>query len=96
MSIWTIDEAQTLVMKVERLMSKRAFNFGETLEDDSYLSSTRVNQCNQTQLTVGTNIYFSLTSLVLASGSGVLKSVIAKKTDSNPYDKLIPPKCFSC
>ena len=93
LSIWTIDQAQTLAMKVERSMSKRVMKFEDTLEDNSY--STKVIQSNQTQLTVGTNESSSLISPVLASGSGAKKQV-AKMTDSNPYDKAIPPKCFRC
>ena len=50
LSIWTIDQAQTLAMKVERSMSKRVTKFEDTLEDNSY--STKVIQSNQTQLTV--------------------------------------------
>lgn len=93
LSIWTIDQAQTLAMKVERSMSKRVTKFEDTLEDNSY--STKVIQSNQTQLTVGTNESSSLISPVLASGSGTKKQV-AKTMDSNPYDKAIPPKCFKC
>ncbi|GJS00383.1 hypothetical protein Tco_0316891 [Tanacetum coccineum] len=92
--IWTIDQSHNLAMKVERSMSKQALNFEETLEGK--LNSIDVNQFNQTQLTIKTNISSSLTTLVLASKSGVKKQVITKKMDSNPYSKIVPPECFKC
>ncbi|GKD37692.1 hypothetical protein Tco_1257899 [Tanacetum coccineum] len=90
--IWTIDQSHNLAMKVEMSMSKQALNFEETLEGK--LNSIDVNQFNQTQLTIKTNISLSLTTLVLASKSGVKKQVITKKMDSNPYSKIVHPKCF--
>lgn len=81
------------LLSIWRSLSKRVTKFEDTLEDNSY--STKVIQSNQTQLTVRTNESSSLISPVLAFGSGVKKQVV-KMTDSNPYDKATPPKCFRC
>ncbi|GJY95145.1 hypothetical protein Tco_0511506 [Tanacetum coccineum] len=80
-------------MKVERLITEQALDSGEASEEK--LNSTKINQSNQTQLSIETNISSSLTSPVLASENGMKIKVIAKKVNSNPYDKPIPPKCFS-
>ena len=46
LSIWTIDQAQTLAMKVEMSISKRLSTFEDAMEDNS--SPTKVIQSNQT------------------------------------------------
>ena len=38
-SIWTIDQAQSLGMKLERLMSKPTLRFGRSLEENLFMES---------------------------------------------------------
>ena len=91
-SIWSVDQAQNLAMKAERMASKTGVGFKRsTLES----SSTYGGRSTQNQFALPSTTTSMLTSSK-ASGSGVDKSKETQPVKSNPYAKPTGDKCFRC
>lgn len=91
-SIWSVDQAQNLATKAERLASKTGVGFKwPTFES----SSTYRGRPNQSQLFLPSTTT-STTTTSKASGSGVDKGKEVQTAKSNPYAKPTGDKCFIC
>ena len=91
-SIWSVDQAQNLAMKAERMATKTGVGFRlVTLEStSSYGAKPNQNQFALPSTTTSTSTNSK------ASGSGVDKSKETQPVKSNPYAKPTGDKCFRC
>ncbi|GJV70581.1 transposon ty3-I gag-pol polyprotein, partial [Tanacetum coccineum] len=89
--IWSVDQAQNMAMKAERIASKIGFGFRRSNME------TLINykiQTSQIQSTIPSTT--TTTSNSKANESGVDKNKESQPVNSNPYARLMGAKCFRC
>nr|GEW48401.1 hypothetical protein [Tanacetum cinerariifolium] len=87
--IWSIDQAQNMAMKAERMASKTRVRFRHLNMESS---NTYASQSNQIQSTIPSTTMATLSSK--ASWSGANKNKESQPVNSNLYARPIDAKCF--
>ncbi|GJW88693.1 transposon ty3-I gag-pol polyprotein [Tanacetum coccineum] len=90
-SIWSVDQAQNMAVKAERMAFKTRVRFrGSNMES----SSNYKNRPNKIQSTIPSTT--TTTSSSKASRNGVDRNKESQPVNSNPYARPTGAKCFRC
>ncbi|GKB46713.1 transposon ty3-I gag-pol polyprotein [Tanacetum coccineum] len=89
--IWSVDQAQNMAMKAERMASKTGVGFRRSNMESSSNYGSRPNPIQSTIPSTTTT-----TSSSKASGSGGDKNKESQPVNSNPYARPTGAKCFRC